>query len=268
MESASVPEQRSPLKVSPVGIAAVLLGLALVSWIVTFNRMRGMDAGPGTDLGGLGWFLGIWVTMMAAMMLPSVAPMVLAYARVGRARAARTPTAVFVSAYFAAWAVYGVIAYGVFRLIDAVDMGALAWDRAGPYVAGGAIVAAGVYQLTPLKDVCLRHCRSPIHFLAHGWRDGARGAFRMGFTHGLYCVGCCWGLMLVLFTLGVMSLVWMAVIAGLIFAEKILPRGEWLSGLIGIAFVALGIWIAVAPGSVPGLTDPSSDTGPSMEMTP
>ena len=265
METASVPE-RSPLKVSPVGIAAVLLGLALVSWIVTVDRMRGMDAGPGTDLGGLGWFLGIWVTMMAAMMLPSVAPMVLAYARVGRARPTSAPTAVFVAGYFAAWTAYGVAAYGVFRLVDAVDMGALAWDGAGPYVAGGAIVAAGLYQLTPIKDVCLRHCRTPVHFLAHGWRDGARGAFRMGFTHGLYCVGCCWGLMLVLFTLGVMSLFWMAVIAGVIFAEKVFPYGERLSRGIGIAFVALGLWIAIAPGSVPGLTDPGSDMGPSMQM--
>jgi predicted metal-binding membrane protein len=265
METASVPE-RSPLKVSPVGIAAVLLGVALLSWIVTFNRMRGMDAGPGTDLGGLGWFLGIWVTMMAAMMLPSVAPMVLAYARVGRARPTSAPTAVFVAAYFAAWTAYGVAAYGVFRLVDALDMGALAWDGAGPYVAGGAIVAAGLYQLTPLKDVCLRHCRSPIHFLAHDWRDGARGAFRMGFTHGLYCVGCCWGLMLVLFTLGVMSLFWMAVIAGVIFAEKVLPWGERLSRVIGVVFVALGLWIAIAPGSVPGLTDPGSDVEPSMQM--
>jgi predicted metal-binding membrane protein len=267
METASVPE-RSPLKVSPVGIAALLLGLALISWIVTFNRMRGMDAGPGTDLGGLGWFLGIWVTMMAAMMLPSVAPMVLAYARVGRARPVRTPTGVFVTAYFAAWACYGLLAYGVFRLLDALDMGALAWDRAGPYVAGGAILAAGLYQLTPFKDVCLRHCRSPIHFLAHGWRDGARGAFGMGFTHGLYCVGCCWGLMLVLFSLGVMSLVWMAAIAGVIFAEKVLPWGARLTRLIGIAFVVLGLWIMVAPDTVPGLTDPGSGMGPSTQMEP
>jgi predicted metal-binding membrane protein len=254
--------------VSPVGIAALLLGLALVSWIVTFNRMRGMDAGPGTDLGGLGWFLGIWVTMMAAMMLPSVAPMVLAYARVGRARPARASTPAFVSAYFAAWAAYGLIAYGVFRLVDSLDMGALSWDRAGPYVAGGAILAAGLYQLTPLKDVCLRHCRSPIHFLAHGWRDGARGAFRMGFTHGLYCVGCCWGLMLVLFSLGVMSLVWMAAIAGVIFAEKVLPWGERLTRVIGAAFIVLGLWIMVAPDTVPGLIDPGSDMGPSMQMEP
>lgn len=166
------------------------------------------------------------------------------------------------SAYFMAWAVYGLIAYGVFRLIDALDMGALAWGRAGPYVAGGAIVAAGLYQLAPLKDVCLRHCRSPIHFLAHGWRDGARGAFRMGFTHGLYCVGCCWGLMLVLFSLGVMSLVWMAAIATVIFAEKVVPSGERLTRMIGVAFVVLGLWIAVTPGSVPGLTDPGTGHGP------
>jgi predicted metal-binding membrane protein len=233
--------ERSPLHLSPLGIAAVLLGLALVSWVVTFDRMRGMDAGPGTDLGGLGWFLGIWVTMMAAMMLPSVSPMVLAFARVGRDRPTRAPTLVFVGGYLAAWTSYGLLAYGVFRIVDAVDGGVLSWDREGPYVAGGAIVGAGVYQLTPIKDVCLRHCRTPIHFLAHGWRDGTVGAFRMGFTHGLYCVGCCWGLMIVLFSLGVMSLAWMAAIAGVIFAEKVLPYGERLTRVIAVGFVALGI---------------------------
>ena len=225
-----------------------------------------MDAGPGTDLGGLGWFLGIWVTMMAAMMLPSVSPMVLAYARVAKARPTRSPTAVFVGGYFAAWTLYGLVAYGVYRLVGAADMGVLAWHRAGPYVAGGAIVAAGLYQLTPIKDVCLRHCRTPVHFLAHGWRDGAVGALRMGFTHGLYCVGCCWGLMLVLFTLGVMSLVWMAVIASVIFAEKVFPHGERLTRVVAVAFVALGLWIAIAPDTVPGLKDPSEDMGPSMRM--
>ena len=204
--------------------------------------------------------------MMAAMMLPSVSPMVLAYARVAKARPTRAPTAVFVAGYFAAWTLYGLVAYGLFRLVDAADMGVLAWHRAGPYVAGGAIVAAGLYQLTPVKDVCLRHCRTPVHFLAHGWRDGAVGALRMGFTHGLYCVGCCWGLMLVLFTLGVMSLFWMALIAGVIFAEKVLPHGERLTRVIGVAFVVLGLWIMLAPDSVPGLTDPGSDMGPSMRM--
>ena len=225
-----------------------------------------MDAGPGTDLGGVAWFLGIWVTMMAAMMLPSVSPMVLAYARVGRARPTSAPTAVFVAGYFAAWTLYGLVAYGLYRLVDAADLGLLAWHRAGPYVAGGAIVAAGLYQLTPIKDVCLRHCRTPVHFLAHGWRNGAAGALRMGFTHGLYCVGCCWGLMLVLFTLGVMSLFWMAVIAGVIFAEKMLPYGERLTRVVAVAFIVLGLWIAIAPDTVPGLTDPSTDMGPSMQM--
>ena len=272
MEAAFVRE-RSPLRLSPVGVAAVLVGLTLAAWILTFDRMRGMDAGPGTDLGGLGWFLGIWVTMMAAMMLPSVAPMVLAFARVTTERARRqqaiyVPTWIFLLGYLAAWTAYGLVAYGVFRVIDAVAGGALAWDRAGPYVAGGAILVAGLYQLTPIKDGCLRHCRTPLHFLLHGWHEGRFGALRMGVEHGLYCVGCCWGLMIVLFSLGVMSLVWMAVIAGVIFAEKVLPWGLRLTRVLAVAFVALGLWIALSPGSVPGLTDPDKDMGPSMGMTP
>jgi len=264
--------ERSPLRLNPVSIAVVILVVALVSWLITFDRMRGMDAGPGTDLGGLGWFLGIWVTMMAAMMLPSVAPMVLAFARVTEQRASKeqaafVPTWVFVAGYLAAWTAYGLGAYGVFRLVDAIDGGVLDWDRAGPYVAGGAIIAAGLYQLTPIKDVCLRHCRTPLHFLFHGWHEGRFGALRMGAEHGLYCVGCCWGLMVVLFSLGVMSLFWMAAIAGVIFAEKVFPYGMRLTKVLAVAFVVLGIWIAASPDSVPGLTDPSS-VGPSMGMTP
>ena len=274
MAVAPAPDQaaeRSPLRLNPVSIAVVILGVALVSWLITVERMRGMDAGPGTDLGGLGWFLGIWVTMMAAMMLPSVAPMVLAFARVTDQRASKgqatfVPTWVFVAGYLAAWTAYGLSAYGLFRIIDAIDGGVLDWDRAGPYVAGGAIVAAGLYQLTPVKDICLRHCRTPLHFLFHGWHEGRFGALRMGAEHGLYCVGCCWGLMVVLFSLGVMSLFWMAVIAGVIFAEKVFPYGMRLTRLVAIAFVALGIWIAIAPSSVPGLTQPGS--GPAMGMEP
>ena len=265
--------ERSPLRLSPVGVAAALLGLTLLAWILVFDRMRGMDAGPGTDLGGLGWFLGIWVTMMAAMMLPSVAPMVLAFARVTKERARReqaayVPTWIFLIGYLLAWTVYGLIAYALFRVIDAIDGGVLSWDRAGPYLAGGAIVVAGLYQLTPIKDVCLRHCRSPLHFMLHGWRDGSAGAVRMGFVHGLYCVGCCWGLMIVLFSLGVMSLVWMAVIAGIIFAEKVLPWGLRLTRVLAVGFIALGLWIAFAPHSVPGLTSPDKGMGPSMGMNP
>jgi predicted metal-binding membrane protein len=260
--------QMSPLRsLNPVSTAALLLAAALAAWIVAVNRMQGMDTGPGTDLGDLAWYLGIWVTMMAAMMLPSVAPMVLLYARVshGRHRQRRAsfiPTWVFVAGYLAAWTAYGLLAYGVFRLVTVVESGFLAWDEAGPYVAGGAIAAAGLYQLTPLKELCLRHCRGPMHFILQGWHEGRIGAIRMGAEHGLYCVGCCWGLMVILFTLGVMSLFWMAAVAGIIFAEKVLPYGLRLSRGFALAFVALGIWIAAAPSSVPGLTEP--DKTPSM----
>ncbi|MGB2952215.1 MAG: DUF2182 domain-containing protein [Gaiellaceae bacterium] len=257
-------DRSSPLRsLNPVWTTAFILGGALAAWIVIVYRMRGMDAGPGTELGGLGWYVGIWVTMMAAMMLPSVAPMVLLFARVShqrerRAREVVVPTWVFSAGYFAAWTVYGLIAYGIFRLVTAPGTGYLAWDRAGRFVAGGAIVAAGVYQLTPLKELCLRHCRGPLHFILHGWRRGRLGALRMGAEHGLFCIGCCWGLMVILFAVGVMSLFWMAVLAGVIFAEKVLPYGVRLSHAFAVVFIAFGIWIAASPASVPGLTQPNS----------
>jgi predicted metal-binding membrane protein len=263
--------------------AALVLGAALVTWIVTVIRMQGMDAGPGTDLGAVGWYVGIWVTMMAAMMLPSAAPMVLLFHRVSGERARRgqsfVPTWVFVLAYLAVWGAYGLIAYGAYRLLRHVGGDFFAWDRGGPYVAGAALAFAGVYELTPLKSVCLRHCRSPMHFVLGHWRHGRLGALRMGAEHGAYCVGCCWGLMLVLFALGVMSLTWMAIVAGLIFAQKVLPRGEILTKVFAVVFVAAGVWVASAPGTVPGLTQPNSDAadrararmmhmGPGAPMTP
>jgi predicted metal-binding membrane protein len=250
------------LHVTPVAVAAVLLGAALVTWIVTVLRMRGMDAGPGTGLGSVGWYVGVWVTMMAAMMLPSAAPMVLLFHRVSAERARRgqsfVPTWLFVLSYLAVWTVYGLVAYGLYRLVVHFGSDFLAWDRGGPYVAGAAIGIAGIYELTPLKSVCLRHCRSPLSFVLGGWREGRLGAVRMGIQHGDYCVGCCWGLMVVLFALGVMSLTWMAVVAGLIFAQKILPRGELLTRVFAVAFVGVAVWVAAAPGSVPGLTQPNS----------
>jgi predicted metal-binding membrane protein len=258
---------RSPMRgLTPLSTTALLLAAALVCWILVIARMHGMDAGPATDLGGLGWYLGIWVTMMAAMMLPSVAPMALLFARVSRERSRRelpgaAPTPIFVAGYLAAWTSYGLAAYGVFRFVSWLGPGFLSWDGAGPYVAGGAIAAAGLYELTPLKQVCLKHCRGPLHFIFEGWRPGPFGAIRMGVEHGTYCIGCCWGLMVILFALGVMSLFWMAVIAGVIFAEKILPHGLRLSRVFAIAFVAFGIWVALAPASVPGLTDPGRAPG-------
>jgi predicted metal-binding membrane protein len=233
-------------------VVAALLGAALVAWIVSVQRMRGMDAGPGTDLGTLGWYLGIWVTMMAAMMLPSAAPTVSMFARTR----GDTQTVAFVLGYLLSWTAYGLVAYAVYRVVRSAAPSFLAWDRQGPLVAGGALAAAGLYQLTPLKAACLRHCRSPLHFLLHG-RPGELGALRMGVEHGGICVGCCIGLMLALFALGVMSLFWMGLVAVAILIEKALPGGEGFARLLAVALVALGIWVAVSPGSVPGLTQPN-----------
>jgi predicted metal-binding membrane protein len=223
--------------------SALLLAAAGAAWVITFERMRGMDEGPGTDLGGLGWYVGIWVTMTAAMMLPTVLPHVAWVTR-------RRPALLFAAGYLAVWTAFGLGAYGFYRLATSVDTGWLAWDKAGPYVTGGVIVGAGLYELTPFKRRSLRRCRR--------LRDDA-GAFRSGLEHGLDCVGCSGGLMLVLFAVGVMSLFWMAVVAAVIFAEKVLPRGIRLTRMVALGLVVLGLWVAAAPSSVPGLTEPGME---------
>lgn len=245
----------------PVALPALLVAAALAAWIATAARMDGMEPGPGTDLGGFGAFVGIWVTMMTAMMLPAVLPMALLYARIAQQR--RGSTVLFLGSYLLVWSALGAAAYLAARAIRALDPGWLAWDAAGPWVAGGAVVFAGLYELTPLKTVCLRRCRSPLHLVMGGWRDGNRGALRLGVQHAGWCAGCCVGLMLALFTLGVMSLLWMAVVAAAIFAEKVLPGGERTVRLVAVALVALGLWVALAPASVPGLVEPGS---PPMRM--
>lgn len=232
-------------------LVAVLLGATLVAWIVTVQRMRGMDAGPGTDLGTLGWYLGIWVTMMAAMMLPSTAPTVLIFAR-SRGSA---QTWIFTLGYLITWTGYGLAAYAIYRGVRALDPSFLAWNERGPWVAGCALVVAGLYQLTPLKTACLRRCRSPLHILLRG-RAGRLGALWMGIEHGGFCIGCCAGLMLALFALGVMSLFWMAIVAVAVLIEKALPGGEAFARLIAVVLIALGIWVAASPASVPGMTQP------------
>jgi predicted metal-binding membrane protein len=234
--------------------------------------MGGMISGPGAQLGQVGWFIGVWVLMMAAMMLPSVTPMALTFARITGERAKKrqavfVPTWIFILGYFAAWTVYGLAAYGIDNIIRSLNFAWLAWNRQGPIFAGVAIAAAGLYQLSPFKRACLTHCRSPLHFFMESWHEGAQGALRMGFHHGLYCIGCCWGLMLVLFAVGVMSLFWMAFIAALIFAEKVLRVGPRLAPVFGIALIAMGLWFAIAPGSIPGLHPPGQKNDmPGMTM--
>ena len=232
-------------------LGAVLLALAAAAWALTADRMAGMDAGPGAELGGFGWFAISWLVMMAAMMLPALGPMVLAYGR----RAARAgATAVFGAGYLSVWLAAGLVGYGAIEAVRSLDLGFLAWDEAGRYVAAGVIAGAGLYQLTAAKKACLRRCRDRRTFLHEHWGAGGLGAVRMGMEHGGYCLGCSWALMAALFALGVMSLTWMAVVAALIAAERLLPRPARLA--VALVLVALGVWVALAPGDVPALTVP------------
>jgi predicted metal-binding membrane protein len=247
-----------------LGLIAALFGLAAVAWWSTAERMSGMDAGPGTALGAVGWFLGVWVVMMAAMMFPSVAPTVALYARMARRRSPVAPF-VFAGGYLVTWTAAGLLAYGVFDLGRSVLGGELAWDGAGRWLAGGTLVAAAAYELTPLKDVCLTKCRSPLGFLLGSWRDGTRGALEMGARHGAWCVGCCWALMASLFALGVMSLAWMAFVAALIALEKTLPWGRAVTYATALVLLVLGLAVIAAPDSVPGLVVPG-DTGAMNSM--
>ncbi len=245
-------------------LVAALFVLAGVGWWWTVRQMHGMDQGPWTALGTLGWFLGVWVVMMAAMMFPSVAPTVALYSRMTRQRSPLSPL-LFAGGYLITWLGAGLVAFALVGILDRVAGGVLDWDRAGRWVAGGTLVLAAVYELTPLKDVCLGKCRSPLGFLLGSWRDGRWGALRMGAKHGAWCVGCCWALMASLFALGVMSVVWMAVVAGLIAVEKTLPWRRVATYGTAALLLTLGGLVFAAPDAIPALTVPGADQMEEME---
>jgi predicted metal-binding membrane protein len=203
-----------------------VLGLALVGWLVAADEARGMDMGPGTPLGPFVWFLGMWAAMSVAMMLPSIAPAASVYARLRNARAAWT----LLAGYIGAWVAYGAVAYLVY--------GRLRGDA--PSLTAAALIAAGLYQLTPLKHACLRRCRSPFHLLIRGETPVVSGV-----RFGGYCIGCCAGLMLALFAVGIMNLVWMAVATVAILVEKLVPRGERFAQLVAAALVVAGLAVAL-----------------------
>ena len=270
---ASAQERPAPAGLAPAfaaartrfGLIALLFALAAVAWWSTVDRMRGMDEGPGTDLGTLAWFVGVWVVMMAAMMFPSVAPTVALYSRMTRSRSPVAPL-VFTSGYVLTWTAAGLLAFAISDAGGAVLGETLAWDRAGRWVAGGVLVVAAAYELTPLKDACLGKCRSPLGFLLGSWRDGLAGSLEMGVKHGAWCVGCCWALMAALFALGVMSIAWMAFVGALIAAEKTLPWGRVVRWGTAALLLALGVLLVAAPDAIPWLTIPGSGDGPGMMM--
>jgi predicted metal-binding membrane protein len=248
-----------------LGLVALLFAIAGVGWWWTADQMRGMDNGPWTGLGTAGWFLAVWVVMMAAMMFPSVAPTVALYSRMTGRRSLVSPLA-FASGYLVTWAVAGAVAFALAAAGGAVAGDVLSWDRAGRWVAAATLIVAAVYELTPLKDVCLGKCRSPLGFLLGSWRAGRLGAFQMGAKNGAWCVGCCWALMAALFALGVMSIVWMAFVAGLIAIEKTVPwRRAAVYGTAAI-LLGLGMLVLVAPDAIPGLTTPGMSPMHQMGM--
>jgi predicted metal-binding membrane protein len=238
-----------------LGLVALLFALTGVGWWWTAHQMRGMDTGPWSALGGFGWFLGVWVVMMAAMMLPSVAPTVALYSRMTRNRSA-VLALMFVGGYLVTWAVAGLAVFAVGAVGSAVAGTSLEWNHAGRVLAGVTLLVAAGYQLSPLKDACLGKCRSPLGMLLGSWRDGELGAVRMGMKNGAWCVGCCWALMASLFALGVMSILWMAVVAGFIAIEKTIPWGRPATFGTAIVLLALGVMLLAAPSAIPGLTIP------------
>jgi predicted metal-binding membrane protein len=239
-----------------LALVALLFAAAALGWVWTAREMRGMDNGPWTGLGGLGWFVGVWLVMMAAMMFPSIAPTVALFSRMTKQRSPLSPFA-FVAGYLLAWGMAGMAAYGVGALATRAGGGQLSWSNAGRPIAGATLLAAAVYEFTPLKDVCLGKCRSPLGVLLGSWRDGLAGAVRMGAKNGTWCVGCCWALMASLFALGVMSVSWMAVVAGLIAAEKTLPWRRLVTYGTAAVLLGLGLLALLAPQALPALTIPT-----------
>src|ERR1700674_1913712 len=187
----------------------------------------------------------MWAVMMVAMMVPSAAPMILAFLTVNHRRqtAARplAPAGIFLFGYLAVWTANSAVATLAQWGLHKAALLSSTMAATSPVLSGGLLIAAGVFQWTPLKRACLQGCRSPLNFLMSEWRDGVRGAFVMGLRHGSYCVGCCWVLMALLFVAGVMNLLWVAVIALFVMAEKTLPRGELLGHVTGVALVAAGV---------------------------
>jgi predicted metal-binding membrane protein len=240
-----------------IGLVALLIGLAALAWWSTIRAMGGMGASPGVDLGALGWFIGVWVVMMAAMMLPAASPTVALYARMTRQNSLARPVA-FTGAYLVVWGAAGIGAYALYALGRDAFGTQLGWHAGGRWLAGSVLALAAAYELTPLKDVCLSKCRSPLGFLLGTWRGGLRGAFAMGSRHAAWCVGCCWALMAALFALGVMSILWMAVIAALITIEKLLPWRRVALWSTTLVLLALAVGVLAVPGYVPGFIIPSS----------
>ncbi len=236
---------------------ASLAGIAAIAWAYMIYLDQAMGKSMGMEMGMArmqGWgtvdflltFI-MWAVMMVAMMTPSATPMILMFSNVNRRRHEQknpiVATGVFLSGYLVVWTVFSAVAtvaqWGLHRAALLSSM----MVSNNPLLGGMLLIGAGVFQFTPLKSACLTHCRSPIGFFMTEWREGNGGAFVMGVHHGIYCVGCCWFLMALLFVAGVMNLLWVAAIAGYVLVEKIVPAGNWVSRAVGLCTIIMGVWM-------------------------
>jgi predicted metal-binding membrane protein len=240
-----------------VAIAAALAALVVLCWFYLFDEARQMAAMDQTMVmppkgpADLLLLLAMWWIMMIGMMLPSAAPMILTFAAINRGRRSRaqpyTPTVLFTSGYLLAWGGFSIAATLVQWALERVSLLApMAMKTTSPLLGGVLFIAAGLYQFTPLKRVCLTSCRSPFDFVVNHWRDGAGGALHMGFAHGLYCLGCCWILMALLFAVGAMNLVWVAALTVVVLVEKLFPAGDWIGRIGGLLLIAWGVRLLIA----------------------
>jgi predicted metal-binding membrane protein len=237
-------------------IVAALAGLTVIAWFYTWLQVRAMtgvedmampaEFGPWT-ISDIVLNVAIWWVMMIGMMVPSAMPMMLVFAAVNRSKRARgkpfVPTAVFAVGYLIAWGVFGLAATFAEWTFEQAALIAPETQRVGPGLGAGIVIVAGIYQLTPVKNACLAHCRTPLDFVLNHWREGAPGAVRMGLEHGFYCLGCCWVLMALLFAVGVMNLLWMALLTAFVLVEKLFPAGQWITRASGVLMIGFGAFL-------------------------
>jgi len=234
-----------------------LLILSALAWVFLIWQARMMSSqAMGLTMGMSALlFIAIWIVMMVAMMFPTAAPMILMFSKIYISKRQQelpfVPTWVFVSAYLLVWSLCGVVAYPLAVGIEQLA-GQSMWLMDNAARLGGVVLLlAGLYQLSPLKNICLSKCRTPLQFILSSWHDGYGGAFRMGLEHGAFCLGCCWLLFVILFPLGIMNIAVMALVTALIFAEKALPIGRQISKLTGAGLIVYGALIMFLPAALP-----------------
>lgn len=238
-------------------ILGSLLFLAALAWVLLIWQSRSMsNQAMGLTMGmSAALFIAIWIVMMIAMMFPTAAPMILMFSKIYASKRqqqqAFVPTWVFVSAYLLIWSLCGVLLYPLALGIENLAANSMWLMNNAARIGGAILLLAGLYQLSPFKHICLSKCRTPVQFILSSWHDGYGGAFRMGLEHGIYCLGCCWLLFVILFPLGIMNIAIMALITALIFAEKALPFGRQISQLAGLSLIIYGALVIFLPAALP-----------------